>query len=68
MRSRLTVACVSLVALLSVATLARSQQNPYRLKDPDQTKICLGCHTDFAQKLKKPVVHAVLSAANGCDT
>jgi predicted CXXCH cytochrome family protein len=57
MMSRPTIACVSLVVLLSVASLARSQQNPYRLKEPDQKKLCLACHTDFEQKLKNRFVH-----------
>jgi DmsE family decaheme c-type cytochrome len=68
MMSRPTVACISLVALLSVATLARSQQNPYRLKEPDQKKLCLTCHTDFEQKLKSRFVHTPVRSGecSGC--
>jgi predicted CXXCH cytochrome family protein len=63
MRWRLTLLGVVAVAVLVGAhALAGGQQNPYRLKDPNQTKICLGCHADFEQKLKKPVVHAAVQA------
>jgi DmsE family decaheme c-type cytochrome len=65
MRWRLTILGVAAAALLIGAQPgARGQQNPYRLKDPNQTKICLGCHTDFEQKLKKPVVHAAVQAGD----
>lgn len=68
MGSRLTIACLSVVVLLGAQAPARSQQNPYRLKEPDQTKICLGCHTDFQQKLKKPFVHSAVKSGecSGC--
>ncbi|MBP1635151.1 MAG: cytochrome family protein [Acidobacteria bacterium] len=67
MRSRLTLACVSVVVLLA-AHPARAQQNPYRLKEPDQKKICLSCHTDFEQTLKKRYVHTAVQAGecSGC--
>ncbi len=65
---RLTIACLPVAVLLGTQLPASGQQNPYRLKDPDQTKICLGCHTDFAKKLKKPVVHAAVQGGDcsGC--
>ena len=68
MRWRLTVACVSVVALFGAPPLARGQQNPYRLIEPNQTKACLGCHTDFAQKLKKLFVHTAVKSGDcsGC--
>ena len=68
MMSRWSIACVSLVVLLSVASVARSQQNPYRLKEPDQKKLCLTCHTDFDQKLKSRFVHTPVKAGDcsGC--
>ena len=44
MGSRLTIACLSVVVLLGVQAPARSQQNPYRLKEADQKKLCLACH------------------------
>lgn len=65
---RLTIACVLAGVVLAVQLPARGQQNPYRLKDPDQKKVCLACHTEFAQKLKKPVVHAAVESGecSGC--
>jgi DmsE family decaheme c-type cytochrome len=69
MRSRLTIACVSVVVLLGVyASTARSQQNPYRLKETDQKKLCLACHTDFAQLLEKRFVHTAVKSGecSGC--
>lgn len=68
MVSRLTIACVSAVALLSAASLARSQQNPYRLKEPDQRKLCITCHTEFEQKLKSRFIHTPIRSGecSGC--
>lgn len=70
MVSRITFASVAAVILLSAASLARSQgpQNPYRLKEPDQKKICLACHTDFEQKLKSRYVHTPVKGGecSGC--
>jgi DmsE family decaheme c-type cytochrome len=68
MVSRPTIALVSMAVLLSVASLARSQQNPYRLKEPDQKKLCITCHTDFEQKLKSQFVHTPVRAGecSGC--
>jgi predicted CXXCH cytochrome family protein len=57
MTSRVAVGCVALLVFLSAAAIARSQQNPYRLKEPDQKKLCLQCHTDFEQKLRSRYVH-----------
>lgn len=68
MMSRWSIACVSLVVLLSLASVARSQQNPYRLKEPDQKKLCLACHTEFEQKLKQGFVHTPVRSGecSGC--
>ena len=69
MRSRLTIAGVSVAVLLGVtASTARSQQNPYRLKETDQTKLCLACHTDFEATLKKKFVHTAVRTGEctGC--
>jgi DmsE family decaheme c-type cytochrome len=65
---RLTIACVSVVVLLGVHSAVRGQQNPYRLKEPNQTKLCLACHDEFAQKLKKPFVHTPVRTGecSGC--
>lgn len=68
MGSRLTIALVSVAALLGLHTAALGQQNPYRLKEPDQKKACLACHADFGQKLKKPFVHTPVRTGecSGC--
>jgi DmsE family decaheme c-type cytochrome len=68
MGSRLISACVSVGLLLGAAGTARSQQNPFRLKETDQKKICLACHTDFEQKLKKRFVHTPVQSGecSGC--
>ena len=68
MMSRLTIAWISVIVLLSAASLARSQQNPYRLKEPDEKKLCLTCHTDFEEKLKSRFVHTPLRSGecSGC--
>jgi DmsE family decaheme c-type cytochrome len=65
---RLSLAGVGLALAAALQLSASGQQNPYRLKEPDQTKACLSCHTDFAAKLKKPVVHAAVQAGDcsGC--
>ncbi len=67
MVSRSAIALVTVVVALSGASLARSQQNPYRLKDPDQKKLCLTCHTDFQEKLKKRCVHTALRSGECSD-
>ena len=68
MRWLLAIACLSTVALLGAQPPAAGQQNPYRLKEPNQTKACLACHTDFEQKLKLPVVHTAVKSGecSGC--
>ena len=68
MGSRLTIACVSAAVLLGLHATAGGQQNPYRLKETDQKKACLACHTDFDQTLKKRFVHTAVRAGecSGC--
>ena len=68
MGSRLTIACLSVAVLLAAHAPARAQQNPYRLKDVDQRKICLACHSDFDQILKKRFVHSAVRSGecSGC--
>jgi predicted CXXCH cytochrome family protein len=68
MRWRLTIACGSVVALFGAQPEARGQQNPYRLIEPNQTKACLACHTDFEPKLKKLFVHTAVKSGDcsGC--
>ena len=57
MTPRRTISCLAVLASLSMATAVQSQQNPYRLKEPDERKLCITCHTDFEQKLKSRFVH-----------
>ena len=38
-------------------TAGGSQDNPFRLKPDARLKICLTCHADFEDKLKKPFIH-----------
>lgn len=66
--SRLATAGVSLAILLGVATSSGAQQNPYRLKDLDQRKMCVACHAEFDQTLKKKFVHTAVKGGecSGC--
>jgi DmsE family decaheme c-type cytochrome len=70
MNWRLTFAglAAAVAAVVGLQSSASGQQNPYRLKDTNQTKACIVCHTDFEQKLKKPFVHAAVQAGecSGC--
>jgi predicted CXXCH cytochrome family protein len=68
MTRRLIFVGLALAGSLSAATVVHSQQNPYRLKDPDQKKLCLACHTDFEQKLKSRFVHTPVKTGecSGC--
>jgi DmsE family decaheme c-type cytochrome len=64
MASRLNVAIVTLALLAGGFAVARTQQNPYRLKQPDQRKLCLDCHSDFEATLKKQYVHSAVQAGD----
>jgi len=64
MASRLNVAIVTLALLAGGYAVARTQQNPYRLKQPDQRKLCLECHADFEETLKKRFVHSAVQAGD----
>lgn len=68
MRSRLPLVWVPLAVLLALCGPAFGQQNPYRLKEPDQKKACLACHTEFGQKLAKRFVHTPVRTGecSGC--
>ncbi len=68
MVSRITIGCAAGLVILSAASLARSQQNPYRLKEPDEKKLCISCHTDFEQKLKSRFIHTPVRTGDcsGC--
>ncbi len=45
----------SVIVLFGV--MAYSQENVFHLKPGAQGKICVGCHVDLQEKLKKPFVH-----------
>lgn len=68
MSSRLKVVCLSLILLAGASSTLRAQQNPYRLKDPDQKKLCIACHSDFEQTLKKRFLHSPVRSGEcaGC--
>jgi len=68
MGARLPIACVSFLLVLLASSPAAAQQTPYRLKEPNQQKLCLACHDEFAQKLKKRFVHTAVKAGEctGC--
>jgi DmsE family decaheme c-type cytochrome len=53
---------VAAAVLLGTASPVRAQQNPYRLKDTNQQALCLACHDDFAEKLKKKFVHTAVKS------
>ena len=46
-------------------TAGGDQDNKFRLKPDARFKLCLTCHADFQDKLKKPFVHTPLKTA-GC--
>lgn len=62
MTSRLELAFVVAVGLLAGHSVALTQQNPYRLKETDQRKLCLSCHADFEDKLKMRFVHTAVQS------
>lgn len=46
-------------------TSKESKETQFRLKPGAQLKVCLGCHSDFEDKLKKPFVHTPITKT-GC--
>jgi predicted CXXCH cytochrome family protein len=54
------LACLAAAALLGVRAAAGTPQNPYRLKDTNEARLCLACHGDFEQKLKMAFVHTAV--------
>jgi DmsE family decaheme c-type cytochrome len=57
-----------LVLLALLPAPAAHAQNKYRLKPGAEGKICLGCHSDFAEKLKSKFVHTPVKTGDcaGC--
>jgi predicted CXXCH cytochrome family protein len=68
MRARPTSGRVALAVLVLLMGTTAAGQNPYRLKQPDQQGLCLACHDDFAQKLKRRYVHTAVRSGecSGC--
>jgi predicted CXXCH cytochrome family protein len=63
MNSRLKVIVVTAGLLFAAFAAVRTQQqNPYRLKEPDQRKLCLECHGDFQDTLNKKFVHSAVQS------
>lgn len=61
MNLRWKVLVVAGGVFLMILSFAYSQ-NVYRLKESDQKKLCLSCHADFEEKLKKQFVHTAVVA------
>jgi predicted CXXCH cytochrome family protein len=55
-------ATLSLALFVAFGAVGFAQQNPYRLKDPDQRKLCIACHGEFEQTLKKKFVHSAVKS------
>lgn len=66
-RTLLAAALVAF-AVLVAAPQAPAQQNKFKLKPGAQGKLCLGCHTNFQEKLKQPFLHTPVKAGecSGC--
>lgn len=60
--SRFVVALATTGVLFGTFVVVRTQQNPYRLKSIDQRKMCLECHSDFQDTLKKRFVHSAVQS------
>ena len=68
MRRQLTLFSVMLLMAALLGPLAASGQNPFKLKPGAEGKVCLGCHTDFEEKLKSKFVHTPVKTeeCSGC--
>jgi len=62
MHPRFKVSLLTLALLFVAFAAVRTQQNPYRLKEPDQRKLCLECHNDFEATMKKKFVHSAVQS------
>lgn len=63
--------CLLTLFFLGLATLSQGAQDnalKYKLKPGANGKLCLNCHNDFQEKLKKPVIHTPVKAGEctGC--
>ena len=68
MRLRTRGLASALVLLAVLAATAAQAQNTFRLKPGAAGKVCLDCHTNFADKLKSTFVHAPVKSGDcvGC--
>ncbi len=68
MRPLLTRLALGLLAVAAIAAPAVHAQNKFRLKPGAAGKVCLDCHSDFAQKLKSKFVHTPVKSGEcvGC--
>lgn len=66
--SRLAAVVLLVAGVVALQPRGRAQQNPYRLKEADQRKMCVTCHADFDQTLKKRFVHSAVKSGecSGC--
>lgn len=60
--------CLTLVTLSVLMVSSAHAQNKYKLKPGADGKVCLSCHADFAEKLKRKFVHTPVKTAecSGC--
>ena len=68
MRVRILWLALTPVLLASLAAMGAQAQNQFRLKPGAGGEVCLGCHPDFAEKLKSKFVHTPVQAGEcaGC--
>jgi DmsE family decaheme c-type cytochrome len=59
---------LSVVWLICFAVVAHAEDNKFKLKMGARGKICLNCHVNFQDKLKKPFVHTPVKSGDctGC--
>jgi len=67
-RLRALALTLFLALLPLLAVTAAEAQNKFRLKPGASGKICLDCHSDFADKLKSTFVHTPVKSGDcvGC--
>jgi DmsE family decaheme c-type cytochrome len=68
MRSSVLWSALAFAVLAGLATSATAAENKFRLKPGAEGKVCLDCHSDFAQKLKSRFVHTPVKSGEctGC--
>ena len=68
MRGRVDWVSLALVALVALGVSTAQAQNKYKLKPGAEGKLCVSCHADFAEKLKRKFVHTPVKTeeCTGC--